>query len=160
MCARCVRQVHAVLRRLAAEGATVVLSSHRMDDLEALCAEVTILATGRVVFSGPVKKLADEDRDLDYRLRASDPAAVLGLAAAVPGVALLDGHGPPAQPDTDLIVLRARVAAMDELISRMVHEGIAVRELAPVTSPLETAFLALTEPTDPAADPSRPEADR
>src|SRR5581483_10721421 len=45
------KHVHGVLTRLAGEGTTVVLSSHRMDDLEALCSEVTILATGRVRFS-------------------------------------------------------------------------------------------------------------
>src|SRR5205823_6400841 len=44
------RHVHRVLTRLAADGTAVVLSSHRMDDVEALCAEVTILNTGRVVF--------------------------------------------------------------------------------------------------------------
>src|SRR5205823_12050603 len=44
--------VHRVLSRLAADGTAVVLSSHRMDDVEALCAEVTILSTGRVIFSG------------------------------------------------------------------------------------------------------------
>jgi ABC-2 type transport system ATP-binding protein len=38
-----------------------------MDDVEALCSEVTIVATGRVVFSGPLSKLAAENRDLDYR---------------------------------------------------------------------------------------------
>ncbi|MFD5543901.1 ABC transporter ATP-binding protein, partial [Streptomyces sp. NPDC127079] len=63
------RHVHGVLNRLAADGTAVVLSSHRMDDLEALCSEVTILATGRVVFSGPLGKLAAENRELDYRLR-------------------------------------------------------------------------------------------
>src|SRR6185312_14768198 len=52
------RHVHGVLNRLAAEGTTVILSSHRMDDLEALCSEVTILATGRVVFCGPLNKLS------------------------------------------------------------------------------------------------------
>src|ERR1700753_3199421 len=35
------RHAHRVLTRLAAEGAAVVLSSHRMDDVEALCSEVT-----------------------------------------------------------------------------------------------------------------------
>ena len=40
--------VHRVIRRLADDGVAIVLSSHRMDDLAALCSEVTILATGRV----------------------------------------------------------------------------------------------------------------
>src|SRR5881227_3342251 len=51
-------QVHRVLARLAADGTAVVLSSHRMDDVEALCCEVTILNTGRVIFSGSVEKLS------------------------------------------------------------------------------------------------------
>ncbi|MGF1430774.1 ABC transporter ATP-binding protein [Kitasatospora sp. LaBMicrA B282] len=140
------KHVHGVLLRLAAEGTTVVLSSHRMDDLEALCSEVTILATGRVVFSGPVTKLSDENRELDYRLRASDPAAARAVAAGTPGISLLDGHDAAARPDTDLLVVRARVAAVDDLVARLVHGDIAVRELAPVVSPLEAAFLALTEP--------------
>ena len=53
----------------------MILSSHRMDDLEELCSEVTILATGRVVFSGPLDKLAGENRELDYRLMTSDSDA-------------------------------------------------------------------------------------
>ena len=63
------RHVHEVIGDLADEGVAVVLSSHRMDDLEALCSEVTILAAGRVVFCGPLSKLSAENRDLDYRLR-------------------------------------------------------------------------------------------
>ncbi|WP_033216359.1 ABC transporter ATP-binding protein [Kitasatospora phosalacinea] len=142
------RHVHGVLHRLAAEGAAVVLSSHRMDDLEALCSEVTILATGRVAFSGPLRELAAGDRELDYRLLTSDPAAARRTAAGAPGVRLLDpdpaaAAGP--RPDAERLVLRARVPALDALVSQLVGDGVAVRELAPVVSPLEAAFLALTE---------------
>ena len=139
------KHVHGVLSRLAAEGVTVVMSSHRMDDLEALCSEVTILAGGRVVFSGPVSKLSDDSRELDYRLRASDTSAARAVAAGTPGISIIDGYDAPARPDTDVIVVRARVAAVDELVARMARDDIAVRELAPVVSPLEAAFLALTE---------------
>src|SRR5579859_6995388 len=69
------RHVHRVLSRLAAEGTSILMSSHRMDDLAELCHEVTILAGGRVVFSGPVSKLAAEADELDYHLRTSDPDA-------------------------------------------------------------------------------------
>ncbi|MHA6761376.1 ABC transporter ATP-binding protein [Streptacidiphilus sp. PAMC 29251] len=139
------KHVHGVLSRLAAEGVTVVLSSHRMDDLEALCSEVTILAAGRVVFSGPVSKLSDDSRELDYRLRASDPSGARAVAAGTPRVSIIDGYDAPARPDTDVIVIRARVADVDELVARMARDDIAVRELTPVVSPLEAAFLALTQ---------------
>ncbi|MFJ5268536.1 ABC transporter ATP-binding protein [Streptomyces sp. NPDC088358] len=137
------KHVHGVLARLAAEGTSVVLSSHRMDDLEALCSEVTILATGRVVFSGPLGKLAAENRELDYRVLTSDPQAARRLAADTAGIQVVGQAG--AQRAVEVLVVRGLVPAMDELVVRLVHAGIALRELAPVVSPLEAAFLALTE---------------
>ncbi|MEA5362989.1 ABC transporter ATP-binding protein [Amycolatopsis sp., V23-08] len=137
------RHVHGVLDRLVSGGTTVVLSSHRMDDLEALCSEVTILAAGRVVFTGPLGKLSAENRELDYRLRTSDPGAARRVIAGTAGVRLVEDAG--ARRDTEVLVVRALVPALDELVPRLVKDGIAVRELAPVVSPLEAAFLALTE---------------
>jgi ABC-2 type transport system ATP-binding protein len=133
------KHIHGVLDRLATDGTTVVLSSHRMDDLQALCDEVTILATGRVVFSGPLTKLSAENGELDYRLRTSDQEAARHLILATPGIHIVDDTG-------DAEVVRALVPALDELVLGLAKEGIAVRELAPVVSPLEAAFLALTEP--------------
>ncbi|MET7672468.1 ABC transporter ATP-binding protein [Micromonospora luteifusca] len=135
------KHVHRVLTRFAADGTTVVLSSHRMDDLEAMCSEVTILATGRVVFSGPLTKLAAENRELDYRLRTSDHEAARRLAADTVGVHVDDTGA----RDAEVLVVRALTSALDGLVVRLVNAGIAVRELAPVVSPLEAAFLALTE---------------
>ncbi|MFD8725483.1 ABC transporter ATP-binding protein [Streptomyces sp. NPDC059629] len=137
------RHVHGVLTRLAGDGTSVVLSSHRMDDLEALCSEVTILATGRVVFSGPLGKLAAENRELDYRLRTSDPDTARRLAADTDGIRIVDDTG--VRQDADVLVVRALVPILDELVAKVVRSDVAVRELAPVVSPLEAAFLALTE---------------
>lgn len=141
------RQVHGVLNGLAAQGTSVVVSSHRMDDLEALCSEATILAAGRVVFSGPLGKLAAESRELDYRVRTSDPQAARRLADGTDGVRIVEDPG-RWTPDVDVLVVRAPVPALDDLVTRLVTSGIAVRELAPVVSPLEAAFLALTEPQE------------
>jgi ABC-2 type transport system ATP-binding protein len=141
------QHVHGVLTRLAADGATVVLSSHRMDDVEALCSEVTIVATGRVVFTGPLGKLADANRELDYRLVTSDQEAARRVAADTAGIEVIDHAGAPSDPE--VLVVRALVPALDELVPRLIHSGIALRELAPVVSPLETAFLALTEQPEP-----------
>ncbi|GAA3774373.1 ABC transporter ATP-binding protein [Streptomyces chiangmaiensis] len=137
------KHVHGVLNRLAADGTTVVLSSHNMDDLEALCSEVTIVATGRVVFSGPLNKLATDNRELDYRLLTSDPQAARRVADEAPGVRVVDDAG--VRQDAELLVVRALVPALDDLVVRLVEEGVALRELTPVVSPLEAAFLALTE---------------
>jgi ABC-2 type transport system ATP-binding protein len=139
------KHVHRVLTRLASDGTTVVLSSHRMDDVEALCSEVTIVAAGRAVFSGPLSKLAAENHDLDYRLVTSDPDAARELISAGPGVRLVEEAEAGMHLDAGVLVVRAQTPALDELVARLVTAGIAVRELAPVVSPLEAAFLALTE---------------
>jgi ABC-2 type transport system ATP-binding protein len=137
------KRVHGVLRRLAADGTAVLLSSHQMDDLEALCSEVTIVAAGRVVFSGSLSKLADECRPVDYRLRTSDPTTARHIGDKTSGVTVQSA--PRGNPGPDMLVIRANVPAIDALIPKLLGAGVAVRELTPVISPLESAFLALTQ---------------
>jgi ABC-2 type transport system ATP-binding protein len=137
------KHVYGVLTRLAADGTAVMLSSHRMDDVEALCSEVTILSTGRVAFSGPISKLASETSELDYRIRTSDPAAARRHAIGTAGLRLREQDA--VQDGVEVLVVSASVPALDEFVKRLVRDDIAVRELAPVVSPLEAAFLALTE---------------
>ncbi|MCX5384677.1 ABC transporter ATP-binding protein [Streptomyces sp. NBC_00083] len=137
------QHVHGVLTRLAEEGTSIVLSSHRMDDLEALCSEVTILTTGRVAFSGPLDKLAAGDGEVRYRLRTSDPSGTRRVAAGMAGLRIVEDSA--ARYDAGVLVLDASLSALDQLIAQLVRSGTAVRELAPLVSPLEAAFLALTE---------------
>ena len=139
------RHMHGVLTQLAADGTSVVISSHRMDDLEALCSEVTILQTGRVVFSGPLSELSAESGELDYRLRVTDPQTARQLALDTPGVSIVEHSDAGTRPEAQVLVVRAPLPALDELVFRLARSGVAVRELAPVVSPLEAAFLALTE---------------
>ena len=146
------RHVHRVISNLAAQGTAVVLSSHHMDDLAALCHEVTLLAAGRVVFTGPVAKLAAESTALDYRVVTSDPAAAHRLAEQVPGLTVVPAGGPLLPRDDGALVVRAAVPVVDDLVARLVRDGIAVRELGPVVPPLEAAFLALTGADDEADD--------
>jgi ABC-2 type transport system ATP-binding protein len=133
-----------VLTGLAAAGTSVVLSSHRMDDLAALCSDVTLLATGRVVFSGPVSKLAADTDELDYRLRTSDPAAARRVAAETPELRVLPDNDLLQRQDAEALLVRAAQPTLDDLVARLVGAGVGVRELAPVVAPLEAAFLALT----------------
>lgn len=133
------RHVLATLACLAAQGCTVVLSSHRMEEVAALCSEVTLLREGRVVFTGPVTKLAAEAGPVDHLLRTSDPDAAWRTASALPLTAVL-----PAPADPDALIVRGAVDVLDELVARLVGRGVAVRELTPVLRPLEAAFQALT----------------
>ena len=142
------RHVNRVLAGLASRGTAVVLSSHRMDDLAELCSDITILSTGRVVFSGPVEKLAAETGDLDHRLRTSDGTRAREVAGRVPGLRVVTPQDRPVRLDPDVLHVRGSVGAVDELVRGLVRAGVAIRELGPVVAPLEAAFLALTADDD------------
>ena len=139
------RHVHRVLSELAAGGTSIILSSHRMDELAALCDEVTILTTGRVVFAGPVTKLAAEIGPQDYRLRTSDPASTRRIAAETSDVRVLPDDPLRQRQDAVSLLVRGSVPALDDLVLRLGRSDVAVRELATVVTPLEAAFLALTD---------------
>ena len=87
----------------------------------------------------------NQDRELDYRLRTSDPQAARKLALDTPGVLIVEGSDAVPRHEAEVLVVRAPVPALDALVARLVRADVAVRELAPVVSPLEAAFLALTE---------------
>ena len=147
------RDVHRVLTELAAGGTAIVLSSHRMDDLAALCSEITLLARGRVVFSGPITELAAGADELDYRLRTSDPTAARRVAAETPDVRVVPNDDDLYQRrDAGALLVRASLPALDDLVARLVGGGVAVRELSPVVPPLEAAFLALTAAANMSSD--------
>ena len=122
----------------------MILSSHRMDDLASLCDEVTLLSAGRVVFSGPVRKLAAESGELDYRLATSDPERARIVADGTPAVRRVIGRQGSRQDDGHALVVRGPEGAVDDLVARLIGAGIAIRELGPVVPPLEAAFLTLT----------------
>jgi ABC-2 type transport system ATP-binding protein len=77
----------------------------------------------------------------------SDPAAARRLAGETAGIRVVDDSG--VRHGTEVLVVSAAVSALDDLVKQLVHAGIAVRELAPVVSPLEAAFLALTDQPEP-----------
>ena len=136
--------MHKVIRGLADHGATVVLSSHRMNDLTALCDEVTILATGRVLFTGPIEKLAVEGGPTDHRLRVDDTSRAVEVIGSMTGLTLRPApEGLRIEPDT--LVVRGEADTLADLVAGLVGAGVRLRELSPLVAPLEASYLSLTE---------------
>src|SRR5881396_120248 len=66
------RDMRALVRRLAGEGITIMLSSHLLYEVEDLCNRVAIIRKGRIVYQGPLRELLAGTANR-YRLRASEP---------------------------------------------------------------------------------------
>jgi ABC-2 type transport system ATP-binding protein len=153
------RDVRALLRHLADEGAAVVLSSHDMAEVEELCTALTIVHRGRVVFSGTVAELRKLAPEEVHALRTSDDRAALDLASKRPEVRVapaVDGSG---------LDVSADIETLDAYIIALGRVGIAVRGLERRARSLESLFLQVTgrgvageEPDRGSRDPGDPRA--
>jgi ABC-2 type transport system ATP-binding protein len=139
-----VREVGALLRRLAADGTAVLLSSHLIGEIEDICDSFTVLRRGRVVWSGTAAQLLAQAPGSAYRLSTSEDARALELASQHPGVSVTRA------PSGELR-LAARTGALDPFMLELGQAGVAVRRLELLVSPLESMFFALTSDADAGA---------
>src|SRR6202012_1373138 len=75
-----------LIRGLAAEGRSVLLSSHDLTLVADVCDDVTILVAGRVVRSAPVERLLAEAPPPTYRVRTGDDYEAWTMLDGLPGV--------------------------------------------------------------------------
>jgi ABC-2 type transport system ATP-binding protein len=131
------RDMRELIRRLADEGITVLLSSHQLPEVQELCDRVAIVDRGRVVYEGALADLRRQG-GAGYRLRSTDDARALEVLRAQPGVehASRDEHGLGFQAqESDVGVLSLALARTD----------IGILALTPELATLEDLFFRLTE---------------
>src|SRR5579884_676237 len=79
------RDMRELVRQLAREGITILLSSHLLNEVEELCNRVAIVSRGRVVYEGFLSELKARSTT-SYRLNAIDADAALAICARIAGV--------------------------------------------------------------------------
>jgi ABC-2 type transport system ATP-binding protein len=131
------RDMRALVRRLAGQGMTVLLSSHLMAEVEELCDRVAIVRSGRVVYEGSLPELIATTAGR-YELRTTDDARAAGVAGAEPGVEdVTAGAGG--------VTFRASEDAAARLSIALAEAGVGIRALVPRTATLEELFFRMTE---------------
>jgi ABC-2 type transport system ATP-binding protein len=139
------RDMRALIRRLAEEGITVLLSSHQLPEVQELCDRVAIVDSGRVVYEGALADLRRQG-GASYRLRTSDETRALEVAHSQDGIehVLAGEHGLSVQADEQHV---------GELSLALGRAGVAILALTPELATLEDLFFRLTE----GANGSRPQ---
>jgi ABC-2 type transport system ATP-binding protein len=131
------RDMRALVHRLASEGMTVLLSSHLMSEVEELCDRVAIVSRGRVIHEGSLAELI-ESTSGRYELRTTDDDRATAIAARAEGIGELEttAHG---------LTFAADERAVAALSLQLAQEGIGLTALVPRTATLEELFFRLTE---------------
>jgi ABC-2 type transport system ATP-binding protein len=132
------RDMRDLVRRLASEGITVLLSSHLLAEVEELCNRVAIIRKGRIVYQGSLAELKATSAS-GYRLRTTDPSRAREVCLAQRGIADVRVDG---GVDIRFVAGEDAVAGLSLALA---HAGIGITALVPETASLEELFLRLTE---------------
>lgn len=134
-----IAEIRELIRRLAAQGTTIILASHLLDEIEKLCTHVAIVNKGRLKAVGLVADLlAPTSRTVLRAGAATPPRQVLAVLAGLPWVS-------EATQESDGGISCCLAAGHDagQLNAALFGQGIVAAELLTVRRTLEAEFLSL-----------------
>jgi ABC-2 type transport system ATP-binding protein len=134
-------EIRTLLRSLAAEGRTVVVSTHLLSEIEAMADEVVIIRFGQLMYAGGLEDLMARaaERVIAVPELASDMAKVIGLVEA---------RGWSWEVADDEVLVSMPVDQSADLNRAANDAGVVLRVLTPQKDTLEKVFLDLTGSSD------------
>src|SRR5579875_922034 len=133
------RDMRLLVKRLAAQGITIVLSSHLLAEVEEVCNRVAIVQRGRIVYEGQIAELK-RAAGMTYRLSTTDDQRALAVCRAQPGI-------------EEVRVREGQITFVAEVSQALVEAGALILALAPQGATLEELFFSLTEAGAPDSEP-------
>jgi ABC-2 type transport system ATP-binding protein len=134
------RELHESIVRMKQDGHTVLLTTHYLDEAEALCDRVAIIDQGRIVATGAPRELADAASSTPTILLWTAQPFTRETIATLPGIGEFAVDDRRAQFTTSEVRL-----AVAELMVRLETARIDVIELRVQKASLENVFLKLTD---------------
>jgi ABC-2 type transport system ATP-binding protein len=131
------RDMRELVRRLAGEGITILLSSHLLHEVEELCNRVAIIRRGAIVYQGRLRELLNRAAST-YRLNALEPERARAVLLAHRGVG-------DVRPDNGALRFSADEEAVAALTVALGQARVAFTALVPETATLEELFLGMTD---------------
>jgi len=129
-----VRWIRLLLRRLAADGHTVFVSSHLMSEMAQTADHLIVIGRGRLLADMPTDRLTTSSTRGDVLVRSPQASQLAGLLSA-------RGAGVTVTDDDGLAVAGLAAPAIADLAA---EHGVPVYELMPRPPSLEQAYLDLT----------------
>ena len=133
-------QLMEMLRRMAAEGCTVLFSSHILEEVERLAENVLVIVNGRLAASGDFRQIRRlmTDRPHSFELRTSDNRALAAALVGLPHVSAVE------LTDSRLDVRTTDFGAFTAAVAGAVRDsGVTLQQLRPADESLESVFSYL-----------------
>ena len=130
------RVANGVIRDYAAAGRTVVLSTHQMGLVEALCSRVFMITHGRCVLYGNLRDIKREHSTNTIRVLSNADYA---------GCPLVSRVGERRSNEEPVDVELTASATADEFLAWLVARGASVSHFERVSTPLEEIFVRVVE---------------
>ncbi len=132
-----IRQIRDIIRIIAAEGTTILLASHLLDEVEKVCSHVVVLQKGVMLYQGSVHNMIENNSFFELQ---SDNHEQLKMAlqkhASIDNVVEEEGKV--------LVYLKQEISAK-ELNSFLFEQKIVLEHLVKRKNSLEEQFLELTK---------------
>ena len=139
-----IREIRGLIGRLTSRGATVLLSSHHLSEVEQVCTHLVVMNRGRLVRSGTVSDVIGSSGAVYVEVDDRERARV--VLRGLTGVAAVEAQG-------DGLVVDVRGGRRSDLAAALVQAGLRLETIMP-TQRLEDAFLDLLHEGDGAAAPA------
>lgn len=139
-------QVRELIRGMAANKA-IVISTHILEEVEAVCTRSVIIAQGRIVFDGAPRELqrrSDRHNAVAIRLETSASATLSANLADLPGVARVDTIEEVDGQTILLVIPREGRQIVHELSECIQAGGVAIEEMYAERGDLSEVFRQLT----------------
>jgi ABC-2 type transport system ATP-binding protein len=128
-----IREIREMIGRLTAHGATVLLSSHHLGEVEQVCSHALVMNRGRLVASGTVAELVGSSGSV--YLEVDEPGRARTVLAGLANVSSVHVQG-------EGLVVDMRDGRRSDLVAALTAAGLRLETIMP-TQRLEDAFLDL-----------------
>jgi ABC-2 type transport system ATP-binding protein len=130
-----VRWIRLLLKSLAAEGRTVLVSSHLMSEMAQTATRLVVLGRGKLITEASVEDFTGHAAGTGVLVRTPEPVR-LGQLLAAPGITVInDGTG----------ILRVSGTTAEQIGTAAWRAHLPVYELTPTHASLEEAFMQVTK---------------
>ncbi|MBM3933862.1 MAG: ABC transporter ATP-binding protein [SAR202 cluster bacterium] len=136
-------EYHELMRRMADEGKTILVSSHILEEVETLADRILLMVSGKLAASGDFRAIREMLDEQPYKVRVVTDSP-RSMAAALVGLDAVDSVS--IEKDGEITVLSRNIAVLQRSVAKLAKErGIRLKRVEPIDESLESVFSYVVE---------------